>query len=709
MSACAESSTELTESFTVVYVDDEGRLIATYDVLFGEDAPIPEDPKKEGYTFEGWSQIALNVSQNLEIKAQFAFIKPELEPTVLVLTYLEGAEAVLEDFFDISVKIVRSLEGIDIADYVRLLVLYEDQLIRDVEMSKLGAPNILIDQFVTFLHPDKVDTTVIYLENLDDFIVFFETFNQDLFSFEGILNVYDFYPVEGITVYDASSMFEVQPLLERLEGAKLARSGQSLKWFYLSEEIYVFLGETIPSFLTSYADQINALNNQVIEIITERNQRLIVGRSYGEHASEYYQSFLDLVETGIEGSMRLPGYRPERLSFPQNRIASSDVCYTEELRGLRFPVMLPYETTVTHDIPLGRLPSMGTITGLNVMISFHEYPSSIPDDTLRSYIQDAIATSDAFFDEMSGGRISFEWIYYPEVIVVPFFLDENITPENPDFQKRIENHIALVVSIVEETIDLTPVELINFYWAPGLPDYVYGGLSALLHEPMETQRGAIYNYNVKKFEMRYIDDPVVFAANTYHGIAHNFGLTDLYIQQWIPEFSGKPPVYKYGNWDVMTAAINELNGWHRWILSWINDDQVHCIPPTRDEEYEVFIEPLNENDGETRLIVIPLSETEALYIELRGSGMFCPSERWRSFSYPWLQGGCTQNILVTHVNTMAGNGHGPKQIIRPERSIEEDYSDALLLEGEFVTFSNITITHSERYGSGSVINIRFGE
>ena len=45
----------------------------------------------------------------------------------------------------------------------------------------------------------------------------------------------------------------------------------------------------------------------------------------------------------------------------------------------------------------------------------------------------------------------------------------------------------------------------------------------------------------------------------------------------------------------------------------------------------------------------------------------------------------------------------------PARSTEEDYSDALLLEGEFVTYQNITITHSERYDSGSVITIRFGE
>jgi len=163
--------------------------------------------------------------------------------------------------------------------------------------------------------------------------------------------------------------------------------------------------------------------------------------------------------------------------------------------------------------------------------------------------------------------------------IAQFFEISIMAPDNPDYEKRVNEHVAFVTTIVEETIDLTDVEIINYYCAPGLPDYVYGGLSAILHEPMDTQRGEIYNYNVKKFEMLYIDDPIVFATNIYHGTAHNLGLSDIYVHHWVPEFVGKPPNYKYGNWDVMTSAINELNGWHRWILSWIDDDQFHCFPP----------------------------------------------------------------------------------------------------------------------------------
>ena len=708
-SACSEAVVEEVKPFNVTYVDSDGTLIASYEVMPGENAPVPEAPFKEGYTFEGWSDVARNVTSDSEISAVYTVIERIIEPTILVLTYLEGIESTLDQFFDIPVEMVRSLEGINLSDYVRVLVLYEDVLRADLHPSRIGAPTIREDQFLTFNHSQGVEITLVYLKDVAAFETFFETLDETLFDLEGIQISYEFYPLEGITVYDNSSQFDVQRLVDLFDGAVIARRGEDLKWWTTSQDIYMFLGHTIPSFLNTYADQIRRLDNQVTEIITERGQRLIIGRSTSVDASEYYDSFLRLVASGIKGTMRIPGYRPDRLSIPQTRIASPEMCYTEELRGPKYPTNLPYEVTLSHDIPLKRLPSTGTIVGLNVMISFNEYPSTISDEAFRGYILEATKTSDAFFDEMSNGQLSFEWIHLEDVIYVPFFLDPSMTPDNPNYERRIDEHIALVTSIVEETIDLTEVQIINFYWAPGIPDYVYGGLSALLHERMDTQRGNIYNYNVKKFEMRYIDDPVVFARNTYHGIAHNLGLSDIYVQQWVPEFIGKPPNYKYGNWDMMTSAINELNAWHRWILSWIDDDQVHCIPPTEDAEYEVFLEPLNDDEGETRIIVIPLSETETIYIELRGPGTFCPEERWRSFTYPWLQGGCTQNVLVTHLNTMKGNGNGPKQILRPARSNQEDYSDALLLTGEFVTFNNITITHSERYGSGSVITIRFGE
>jgi len=307
---------------------------------------------------------------------------------------------------------------------------------------------------------------------------------------------------------------------------------------------------------------------------------------------------------------------------------------------------------------------------------------------------------------MSNGQLSFEWRFHPVVVNIPFFLDPDLGPGSPDFERRINESIETVIAIVEASTDLTDVDLIQFFWPLGTPQYVYGGLEVLTNERINTERGNIFNYNVKKLEMRYLDDNATFGRNLYHGVLHNLGLSDIYVFNFSPEWQGKPTTFKYGNWDPMTSADSDLNAWHRWILSWLPNEQVHCIPKAEAQEFEIFLNPLNMNDGETRMIVISLSETEAISIELRDPNPFCQQETSRRFSMPRV-GGCTQDILVTHIDTSIGGGNGPMQILKPQRSIEVDYSDALLLEGEFVQFGNITITHSEKFASGSIITIIF--
>jgi hypothetical protein len=129
-------------------------------------------------------------------------------------------------------------------------------------------------------------------------------------------------------------------------------------------------------------------------------------------------------------------------------------------------------------------------------------------------------------------------------------------------------------------------------------------------------------------------------------------------------------------------------------MSWMPDEQVHCLPHTTNQTYDVFLEPLNNTNAETRQIVISLSETQAISIELRGPSPYCES-------------GCDQNVLVTLIDTMIGNGHGPMLILRTERSNQPNQSDALLFKGESVSHQNITITHLDRFVSGSIISIRF--
>jgi M6 family metalloprotease-like protein len=502
-------------------------------------------------------------------------------------------------------------------------------------------------------------------------------------------------------------MWESQLLVDRFESAQLFQPSDDLRWFKTHAEIYLFLGRQIPSFLADYRAQIETLENQAIKIINERGQQIIIGRATGPFVLEYYESFINLVKTGFEGLVDLRLLPPEGFDFPQPKIVSSDVCYMADLRGPVYPSMRPQDTTVTHQIPSERVSSNGEKVGLSVLIGFNEYPSTLSDAEYLALVTYANDVSYNYFYEMSEGQLSFEWRYHPEIITMPFFLSPEVGPGSPNYEAIINQHIEDVLAILEETTDLTDVDLINFFWSAGLPSYVYGGISVHSDEPLNTQRGEIFNYSVKLISDNYIYNNDLLAVSLYHGIAHNLGLTDIYVHQGIPEFAGKPTTYKYGHWDLMTSASNELNAWHRWILGWMQDEQVHCIPTTQNQEYQVFLEPLNRSDADIRHIVIRLSETEALSIEVRGPGTFCTEELTPRYFYDFPGGGCTSDVLVTHIDGMVGNGNGPMQILRPSRSTKDDYSDALLLEGEFVTYQNITITHSQKHSIGSVITITF--
>ncbi len=672
--ACGDS----TQTFTVNYIDFDGSVIATYVVLEGQDAPVPSNPFREGYVFEGWYPSHKNIRQNIYISPNYF-----IDSTIFVLTHLEGIESSLSNFMDQKFEIIRTIEEIQWERAEKVIVLYEDGLRRLLHPIRLGGL-IQKNSYVTYTHEKGVNVTMIYLDSMAAFEEFFDIVDHGIFETTSLRLAYDLYPIEGKVVFESSRNFDSQLLIELLgENTLLSRQTDDLRWFYTSEEIYIFLGEEIPSFLSLYENQLKNLDNEAIKLINNRGQRLFIGRSKGSFAKEYYNSFVDLVKLGFEGSQSLTTSAPSRFNFPQLRISDIDYCYTRNLTNSGDP-KFPQNTTVSHEIPKERIASIGQLNGLVVMIGFDGFISDLSDNQYLEYIKEANKAADDYYDSMSEGKLTFNWIYHLNVVEVPYFLSSDINPGTPGFMDLINAHIELVLEKVEETIDLTNVDFITFYWPSGNPSGV-SGLAEQLSVRLNTQKGNIYNYSLMSGPSTYV---------LIHELAHNLGLTDTYIHPWVPEFAGKPFTYKYGHWDLM-AGDNELKAWHRWILSWIPDEQVNCLPHYTDEiEFEIFLEPVNSINTDTRLIVISLSETQAISIELRGPGKYCPS-------------GCNQNILVTHIDSSIGNGNGPLQILRPKRSRRADYSDALLRVGEYVKFENITIIHTERYALGSVITIQF--
>jgi len=637
-----------------------------------------------------WSVLVLLVlligCEALDGQPRFFYRVEPLQP-VLVLTHVEGLQPSLQNFLNRPFEVVDSLDGITLRDYHRVLVLYDETLYQAYPPILFGAPQLQRTQLNNFRHPSGVDMTVVYLASLEAYQELFAVVDQSIYQIRDPQVVYKFYPLHGIHVHVASKMLRSELLLERLPRvAALSPTTEDLRWLYTSQEIVFFLDETIPHYLSQYATQLQDLQEDAVVIVTERGQRWVIGRAVGPNASSYYETFLELVSRGTERLTTLSFSPPVTTGSLESRVAPIEVCYTKDLRDQLFDAT-PFQTTVSHQILPHRLSSVGHHVGLVVRIQFDWIEPRVSDQDYLNIIQQAHRFTDAYYQEMSEGQLSFEWMYYPRVVSAPFFLNASLNPGSPGYMTLVDQHVRDVLAQVEEDFDLSRVDFISFVWPLGLPEYVTGGLAEQRTERLNTIRGDIFNYVIQRLDT----NPARMAHVVTHELAHNLGLTDLYLYPWVASHRNMPS--KYGHWDLM-AAPNELNAWHRWILSWMPDEQVQCLPMGTHQAYEVFLEPLNNPQASIRQIVVSLSETQAISIELRGDGRFCPS-------------GCDQNILVTFIDTMVGDGQGPMEILRPARSTRRDHSDALLEEGEFVQFRNITITHQERTPEGSVVLIRF--
>jgi uncharacterized repeat protein (TIGR02543 family) len=81
--------------FTVQFVDWNGALIESQNVISGDDAVAPKSPTREGYIFTGWDQKYTNVTTSLTITAQYTDNPQPLQSWALVNLLLSLAGIVL--------------------------------------------------------------------------------------------------------------------------------------------------------------------------------------------------------------------------------------------------------------------------------------------------------------------------------------------------------------------------------------------------------------------------------------------------------------------------------------------------------------------------------------------------------------------------------------------------------------------------------------
>lgn len=168
-----------------------------------------------------------------------------------------------------------------------------------------------------------------------------------------------------------------------------------------------------------------------------------------------------------------------------------------------------------------------------------------------------------------------------------------------------------------------------------------------------------------------------------HEFGHNLGLIDLYSYANV---STHAYVGDYSIMGKISGVAPECLGWERWILGWLNDNQIVCQSNVGNGS--VTLSPIETKEG-IKLLTIPIDQNSTLVVESR-----------RKIGYD--KSLIKEGPLVYVVNASIASGNGAVKVL-PIIETDEKKHQATMSVSQSLTYKNITITYTSRSNDGDLI------
>ncbi|MFF9816505.1 M6 family metalloprotease domain-containing protein [Streptomyces sp. NPDC014006] len=341
----------------------------------------------------------------------------------------------------------------------------------------------------------------------------------------------------------------------------------------------------------------------------------------------------------------------------------------------------------------GYAHSTGTVRALTLMIDF---PDARGQGKAMDRFHEFFPQTQRWFRTASYGRLDYRpltpirhWLHLPK----PFkaYGIERGAPFDPGYRALVQD----IVATADAQVDFSAYDLLNVLVTPN------AGPSALDTVLSVTFAGnadapvadGVPVANASFVYSRQDDGSGSYARTGYrvlpHENGHVFGLPDLYTAD------GGGAV---GHWDIMSedwGADNDLLGWHKWKLGWLDANQVRCAASPGTAEFPLT--PLARPGG-PKLVFVPLDARTGYALELRtreGND----------------EAVCRPGVLIYRVSADVDTGMGPVQVYdsRPDSggctrspNVHAELSDATYVPGQ--TFEDphhgirIKVTEPDREG-----------
>ncbi|MEU9210483.1 M6 family metalloprotease domain-containing protein [Streptomyces sp. NPDC048415] len=321
----------------------------------------------------------------------------------------------------------------------------------------------------------------------------------------------------------------------------------------------------------------------------------------------------------------------------------------------------------------GYARATGTLRALTLMVDFSDAPGK--GSALDRYDEFFPKTRE-WFHTGSYGRLDYRpsapirhWLRLPK----PFkaYGIERGAPFEPGYRDLVQD----IVATADPTVDFRSYDILNVLVTPNAgPSALDTVLSVTFAGNTEAPvADGVPVSNASFVYSRQDDGSGSYADTGYrvlpHENSHTFGLPDLYTQD------GGGAV---GHWDIMSedwGADNDLLGWHKWKLGWLDDSQVSCAAVRGTTEYTLT--PLARTGGR-KLVFVPTSAKTGYALELRTRGGNDSAV-------------CRPGILVYKVEADVDTGNGPITVYdsHPDSggctrspNVHAELSDAPLSPGE---------------------------
>ncbi|MCS0600314.1 M6 family metalloprotease domain-containing protein [Streptomyces sp. LP11] len=323
--------------------------------------------------------------------------------------------------------------------------------------------------------------------------------------------------------------------------------------------------------------------------------------------------------------------------------------------------------------PRGYSRSTGTVHALTLMIDFSDAPGR---GSAMDRFHEFFPQTQEWFRNASYGRLD----YRPETPItgwlrMPKSFEEYGIERGAPFDPGYRDLVQDIVTAADPKVDFSSYDLLNVLVTPN------AGPSALDTVLSVTFAGntdapvadGVPVANASFVYSRQDDGSGTYSRTGYrvlpHENGHTFGLPDLYTQE------GGGAV---GHWDIMSedwGANNDLLGWHKWKLGWLDGSQVGCAATRGTVDY--VLSPLYRPGG-GKLILVPVDTRTAYALELRAQGGNDESV-------------CRPGILVYKVDATVDTGRGPVKVYDSHRdtggctrnpNVQAELSDAPFSPGE---------------------------